>query len=326
MQNERQRNDKYRLVPFVGSAGQWEQNLGRLQKQNILQSDFFSKARARSSGEDLRQFQIEKNGDFYGLLVARVKKIGPIKIVFINRGPLLIQDDIVSYYQTLKATVKYFSIFKLNLVLMCPELENLKLFSLFFRRKFLVKLPLITHHSANINLQLSLEMLRANLDSKWRNLLKKAEGFVDKDSSLTVWMSTQPDDYQKLILLYEQFMQKKDFQGLPMNLLKAYENCCENEYKPMCFFLQQAGEIVSAVLIARYGSDAVYLVGINNDIGRKLCGNYLLLWRAIETLKVQGVLNFDLGGFDDLRTPQITHFKRQMNGVEYKTIGTYFVW
>lgn len=308
---EKESNDVIELEKFIGSNEDWNQILSKTTSPNILQSYTFNQARSEQSNK----YIIKIRSKIVGIAIVRQKRIGPFKIHFINRGPLLIDDNPVIYVKVIKKLRDQH-----NLLLVSPEISDKAVVQSYFRQNNFIKLPIAAHHSSRIDLTNDIAQIRSRLDSKWRNLLKKGESLNPE-----IIVSNQKNDYMIFLEMYKNFVSEKNFQGLSYNLLEKYFDCCDLKNLPTVLMLKQQENIVSAILIAQYAQEGLYLAGVNSEEGRKVCGNYVLLWKAIDHLKAQGLKTFDLGGFDDINTPQITHFKRQMGGLEYKLTGTYLV-
>ena len=74
-------------------------------------------------------------------------------------------------------------------------------------------------------------------------------------------------------------------------------------------------------MTVNYGKEVMYLIGMTNDLGRKLNANYLLLWESIKHAKQQKAVFFDVGGLNKDTTKGISHFKEGLNSKKYELIG-----
>jgi lipid II:glycine glycyltransferase (peptidoglycan interpeptide bridge formation enzyme) len=81
--------------------------------------------------------------------------------------------------------------------------------------------------------------------------------------------------------------------------------------------------IIGFDIIYLHGSSATYIVGWENDEGRKNNTNNLLLFNVLIYLKRKNYLFFDTGGLDFVKTEDIVHFKRGISGKEYELIGEF---
>ena len=82
-------------------------------------------------------------------------------------------------------------------------------------------------------------------------------------------------------------------------------------------------EIISSICLIIHGLSATYVIGVNNDTGRKLNSNYLLLWESIKILKKMNINYFDLGGAD-YENYGILNFKKGTNAEILHSPGSFF--
>ena len=83
------------------------------------------------------------------------------------------------------------------------------------------------------------------------------------------------------------------------------------------------GRPIGAILLARHGAAATYLVGWTSDDGRRLHAHHFLLWRAIEHLKANGTRWLDLGGHNETAAAGIARFKLGLGGEPVTLVGAY---
>jgi lipid II:glycine glycyltransferase (peptidoglycan interpeptide bridge formation enzyme) len=80
---------------------------------------------------------------------------------------------------------------------------------------------------------------------------------------------------------------------------------------------------VAAILVLVHGKTASYRIGWTTSEGRECHAHNLLLWSAVKELKKRGVSFFDLAGVEPGSEGGLSHFKRGLGGVEYKTLGVF---
>ena len=76
----------------------------------------------------------------------------------------------------------------------------------------------------------------------------------------------------------------------------------------------RGNQLIAGIVLVRHGSSATYFISWSGEAGREVNAHNLLLWRAIEVLKKDGVRWFDLGGVDAVHAPGIARFKLGMGG------------
>lgn len=308
-----------KLKTFTDDGNEWNQLLTKAGKSNLLQSWAYGEAKQSVEAWNVRRITITLREKIIALVQVLEKRVGPIRVVRINRGPVFLENEefstVRAVYNSLR---KEFSLWTGKVLLIAPELDDLpsnhvilKLLS--YRARKSEKWS-----SAWLNLKQSEELLRKNLISKWRNMLN----VVERDEQLTVSFGSSEQDFQWIMNCYADMQQAKDFQGPAIPLLEALRKQLDRkEDFLICRANNLEGETVAAIVLIRHGAAATYLIGWNGDEGRKLKANNFLLWNGILEMQRQGTQWFDLGGIDEVNTPDIARFKQGMNGETYQLIG-----
>tara|TARA_R110002072_G_scaffold1989_2_gene16411 strand:+ start:127491 stop:129482 length:1992 start_codon:yes stop_codon:yes gene_type:complete len=274
-------------------------------KSNLLQNYDYANAKAENHNDILRgiiYFGDKKIGVVQGIY----KSLFGIKILRINRGPALINQESYSLINILKLIKK-----KSFVLLIAPEF-SLRAYQYLMNKAFTFKWKKQTHQSVWVNLSLTEEDLRASLHSKWRNTLKAAE-----KNELRV--DTQNSNIDELLDRYISQQKQLGFQGVDQSIIQKLDT----SNSLVQFHAIKDDKKISSVVIAKHGSSCTYLIGWNSESGKALKANYLLLWNAIIFMKKEGFTWFDLGGIDEVKTPQITKFKKGISSNEYKLIGEF---
>ena len=168
--------------------------------------------------------------------------------------------------------------------------------------------------SARLDLTLPEDVLRKNLRANWRNKLRKAE-----QMEIEITSGTAPDLFARFIGLHKQFLADKKFStSVTVDFLENLQAILPESRKMMVHTAAQQGELLSAVLIARYGKTCEYLAGSSADHATGMPLGQLLLWQAIMEAKRQDYATFDLSGMEPGVTPKgIYDFKEGVNPLPY---------
>ena len=172
-----------------------------------------------------------------------------------------------------------------------------------------------------IDLALTAQQLRADMDSKWRNRLVK----VENNDELKVFF--QPSRAQLDFLLARETEQRKTrhFFGLPTDFVAAYVRAHEKPAQAFrMIWAEKQRETVAAMLFLLHGSVATYHMGWSNEAGRDLNAHNMLLWRAMLELPQCGVGLIDMGGVNTEDLAGISRFKLGAGGRVLTLPGTYF--
>ncbi len=300
---------------------------------NLLQNSNYILSKAKSDLLDFRFLKIlnqdNKVVSITGVLLKRVLFFGSIARV--NRGPSILKNakNLVEtnseliYFKSILAIRDYGRAHRWLSLLLAPDFYFTDVQKSMLSRKFFLKRNLGSGYcSSIINLNLKEEELFGKLDSKWRNLLRKAIKF---DLSINVWNGNS-DDIEDLVCSYNQFQKERSFNGVSsvlINKLSSAENISHWSFD--YFYVKEIdnNRIIGRLVSLIHGDTCTYFIGMTDEIGRKYNVNYLLLWHSILEAKNKGCNYYDLGGFNYKSTPSISKFKEGLNGEKFELIGEY---
>lgn len=91
------------------------------------------------------------------------------------------------------------------------------------------------------------------------------------------------------------------------------------------------GGMIAGTVILLAGRRGFYYYAWTDQAGRKLGGQYKLVWKVMEELKEQGVKNFDLEGIEDERWPRkswrgFSFFKKKFGGERVRFGESFIKW
>lgn len=280
-------------------------------RSNLLQCWAWGEAKAEAEGWRPRRAILSSGTMAVAIAQVLEKRIGPACVARLNRGPVWLYDDLTAEAKAaaLACLRRQYRWWRASALLAAPELETAPAG---FRRR--AGTPWC---SAWIDLGRDPADLRKGLNGKWRNMLVNAE-----KAGLEVEVLTGGAGIDWLLPRYEEMMAAKGFAGITPALLTALARHADAEDLLVLRALADGAD-ASAVLLARHGAAATYLIGWNSEAGRKTRANHLLLWQAVEQLRDRGGRWLDLGGIDPVNTPGVASFKRGMNGAEYTLAGEF---
>jgi len=175
--------------------------------------------------------------------------------------------------------------------------------------------------TAYLDLSLPLEVLKSNLDGKWRNRLNKVLAHeklqVHAVPSLKrcTWLLGKEADQREA----------RRFHGLPTDFVPAYIDKSTSAKDAFVMVYAELGkETVAGMLFLIHGQVASYHMGWASEEGRTLNAHNALLWKAMAYLKAEGVSRLDLGGVNTHDLPGISRFKLGAGGQVVTLAGTYF--
>ena len=156
--------------------------------------------------------------------------------------------------------------------------------------------------------------LRAKLNGKWRNQLKKAESY-----NLELIVDKSNESFRWLLSCYDQMIKEKLFKGTSAKFYSVLQRNNKNNH--FIFKVKHLNTLVAGILIILHGKSCVYQIGWNNSEGRKVYANNFLIWYAMLHMKKLECKWFDLGGVDLKNTPGIAKFKNGLKGENYELVG-----
>lgn len=299
---------------------EWLNYFSQIKLVNLSQDWDYGKFRENTSNVKVVRYKILENGKVVGIFQCYIKLfpiISFLKVIYINRGPLLLEEfPLYKYINLLKELKKQFSILKGIILILSPfrelnfelesELKNLKFIQFFTKSYF----------TSYIDLTKSEELLRKELQSKWRNQLNSAE---KKSLRIVTDYNGLYDDF--LLEAYKQMSSEKEFDALNNYqiklLFKAYR---ETNNLVVLLALNQLDEPIAFKVFIGYNNSIMYLMGWVSVEGRSDNAPKLLMWNSIKHFKSLGFLMFDLGGMDPINLPGIAKFKQGLGGRTAKFI------
>lgn len=171
--------------------------------------------------------------------------------------------------------------------------------------------------SGLIDLAEDIDIMRSNLDSKWRNQLKKAE-----KGPITVAVETAEDELEVLLKMHIRHKSEKGYDDSGDDITRALLR----KKAVIAIIARLNIEIVGFVMLARHDNNATYYIGWSSEMGYQHNVNKLLLWTAVLKLKEIGVRWLDLGGIDNVHTKNIADFKLGMGCEYFETAGEFAGW
>jgi len=301
---------------YKGGKEKWFDWIAKTEKPNFMQLWEYGEVKKTIESCKVKRGLIKHNGQTVAIFQALEKSWGPVGVIRINRGPLIIngKDDFKTKYNIYKTLRETWPWWKGKILLIAPALverpENLGVLALAHFRKRTAK----QWHSSMIDLSLEEIEIRKNLNGKWRNQLKKAE-----KSKIKIKNDNSDVSLSWLLDRYKQMMKDKSFKGPSVELYIDLHSLNKNNLYVFQAWLD--GQAVAGILIVRHGTSCTYQIGWNSSIGRKVYSNNMLLWNAVLEMKQHGCIFFDMGGIDTVNTPGIAKFKHGLGGEEYTLVG-----
>ncbi|AOP33704.1 glycosyltransferase [Leptospira tipperaryensis] len=309
-----------KIIESTLNQTQWDNELESIVRTNLLQSWSYGDAKYQIEGWKPKRILLMIEGKKVALVQILSKTYFYFfRVIRINRGPLYFRDvNLEEKSLVLDYLTKFASIWKGSVLFFNPEmdLEGRNLLTLY--QKGFKKRNQLPWSSSYVDLTQSIDELRKNLDSKWRNMLN-----VSEKNDLTIEVSEDDESFRWMLEKYSELMSEKKFNGISIPLLKRLRECFSDREKPLILIAKHKEERVACICVTVSNQTGMYLVGWNGEEGRKLKANQFLLWNAIVALKERNYIQFDLGGIDEVNTPSVAEFKLGINGERYTLAGEF---
>lgn len=297
------------------TVGEWRGFLNQTQKTPWTHTFQYGIAVAKTAKQNTFFVTIDRGTQVVGLVAIQVSRLGPFQAVTINRGPLWLagQETAENHADFVSALKKVYpkSIFRRFRWMpewapeqnASPAMEELGF-----------KKAAQSFETLWMDLKPSMDDLRKNLDRKWRGHLNKSER-----SNIEVSVDLEGRNLDAFIRNYDLFKSKKNFEG-PEGSFFKHEIQSALPFKDAIILWARIEKIpVAGVVVMKHGTSASYRVSWNSPEGRVAQAHYLLIWKAIEILKKQGIESFDLGGILANDKTGFNTFKLGLNGGHFKT-------
>ncbi len=175
-----------------------------------------------------------------------------------------------------------------------------------------------------IDLQASLEELRAAQVQKWRNRLNRAE-----KSGLELTFGEDEALFDEITPIYTEMASRKGLVNLnDISHLKRVQQELPPSLKLKIILCRQGGVACAGGIFSAMGTTGLYLIGATSDLGMSTNGSYMVHWAFIKWLKENGFLYYDLNGINPEANPGTYHFKYGLAGkagMEVEMLGQFEV-
>ena len=232
----------------------------------------------------------------------------------INRGPLFLErapsaETQLGVYRAIRRRWRFA---RHGLLFLAPPLASGEDSTAMLRDAGFLRRKPGGWHSALIDLQLPLETIRAHVSREWRKNLNAA-----LKSELALRISGDPREIEWMLDRHADNMRSKGFVGPGVAFVRRMIESSPEDFRVFQACLDQ--QPCSALMVARFGTQAETYLSWTNDAGRRLNAHTFLMWHAFVEMKRLGCRALDLGGYST--NARYGAYKRTMKGREYQLAG-----
>ena len=176
------------------------------------------------------------------------------------------------------------------------------------------------YRTSVIDLQQTLDEIRAGFHRKWRNHLKAAEKF-----DLHVEHGTSDSMFERFRVIYEAMWRAKRFaSGVRVAEIQRLHHALSPKDRFWIFIACDGKQDFGASVCTCWGDTMTYFLGATDpDVRRDACPGYLLQWTQLKAAREIGCRWYETGGIDEVKTPDIAQFKSRMGGKIVSAPGQY---
>ena len=167
-----------------------------------------------------------------------------------------------------------------------------------------------------MDLSPSVEDLRQGMQSHWKRELKIAERNV-----LVVSEGSDDGLFETFVGIYREMVSRKKFvEPNDINQFRLIQSKLPEKLKMKIMLCGPGDQVGSGLICSMIGDTAIYLFGATSNAGLKSRGSYLLHWKLIEKLKVNGTAIYNLNGINPIKNPGTFKFKSDLAGKSGKDV------
>lgn len=313
------------------NEGEWNLHIKQVfYPTNFLQSWCYGAAKSRTKGYEVLRLLI-KDVDQRPIAIAQVliKKVPFLDIKFarINRAPLILlassENDVAA--TAIKVIIKIVNFLNERSIVgvqLAPEIRSDSFFEKVLRELGFIKIKSVPDGSGLIDLNLSEVEILANMNKRFRKILKK-----DITIRFTCDDIDNARDIDEILIGYKKEQIEKNFCGIKDDLIRAVVTHKDISFKAVYLRAYAINpsknyeELIGGRVIIRHGNLATDFLTYSSTLGRELNASTHLYWQAISNSKQVGLRYFDIGGLTINTTKGIREFKNGLGSELYELIG-----
>jgi hypothetical protein len=320
-------NMSYDVTIDSVNESQWTQSARLFADYSIYQTCAYQQVRGQIDGSDVHRLIVRADdGEILAMCHVRVQRVRPLglRIGYVQWGPLLRKGvgaigrpaDLLN---VLRDACFGLGIDVLRLAPNWVDDAAGKEISAALKEIGFRKLEDVpAYHTTLLSLNCDVAALRQGLHQSWRRMLHKAEA-----AGVDVKEHTDQGPFGMLQRFYADLARKKGLKGVDPNVF-ARTQIALPESEKMCLTVgYRRDEPVTVHVTSNLGATGVFLLSASSQDGYECRASYLAWWRAITRSSDVGMKNYDTGGIDFTKAPDIARFKAGIGGNETFHIGTF---
>lgn len=183
--------------------------------------------------------------------------------------------------------------------------------------------PIVTvrTHTLEVDLTEEAERIRANMEGRWRDVLRDAERNPDLEAAFLTDPGERLSAFDTFRRLYGELQRRKGFcNSLD---LEAFRDLAASDPHLLFLEMREKGTPILVRIVHQANKRWTDFYLASNERARDTGAGRLALWRLIERAKAEGCHILDLGGIDPANNPGVYEFKR---GLSRKVVPANPLW
>ena len=307
--------DGFRIVPEHEAASKWDGWLAAFENRAIRQSHAWGRHKTGGWTPLHAAFFNKGEPSAMALILTRRAPLGAATLAWANAGPVFRDLSALRYF--LNGLTAHFRSVPRAVLRVAPRVQGGPAMEAALTDAGFspARSPIDSGRTVVVDLRRDVEAMRASLDKKWRNQLKKAESF-----SPSFEFGRSRDLLERVLRLHDETRKRKklkDSIDLP-----ALERAVRDFGPALTFSVGSVNGVDgSAMSWWNFSGRATLWLSAVNENGMHLCLPNAAYWEAMVRLRDEGAQSFDLSGIDAKLNPGVTHFKLGAGGAEVVTPG-----
>lgn len=317
----------------------WNDSLRELPYAHILQTWEWGEFKRDTTGWHPQRLAFQKNGKTVAMASVGVRSVGPLKVMYVSKGPALAYEDANLFEQVLIALenrAKSQRAIWLKIdpdVILGTGIPNEEDAQDNPRGQAIVKIlekrawtfsdsQVQFRNTINIDLSQSEDDILMNMSQNMRRKVRTAE---KKD---VIIRSATLADLPILYDLYQVTGERDDFLIRPFDYYKqAWQRFMEAGLAH-ALIAEFEGKPIAHVILFHFGQKCWYFYGASSNEERNRMPNYALQWEAMKWAKAQGYTLYDMWGAPDIFDESdhlwgVYQFKSGFRGTVTRHIGAW---
>lgn len=261
---------------------------------SILQGEYFANAKSETQGWEVEYWKVNKENDKVAFFLT-LNKYG--FVYRINRGPYFVDDRCKQ--DVYMAIRKRFGKQGHILFFAPEEQQSGANINMMLNQGYRYRNSYFS--TGFIDLREDEDIIRRNMDSKWRKHLKNCEKL-----ELPIYKADSEVIFMQLLALHKNDKCNREYHDSGDDITK---HLYDNGHIIAFYVKGESGEIISFRMVAIHFKTAMSYISWCNSEGYKKNVNRYVEWESIKYLKANGYEWFDLGGIDMVHTRSIAEFK-----------------